>query len=101
MYCPKCSLPLVVDDKGIWRCTSGGLELSERFGKALSARYAAASRLGRPTVNRIHSEHFFCPSCAAALSADSVCPECRESFREFVWQLIELHSHADGKGGWK
>ena len=101
MYCPKCSMPLAVTAKGIWHCTSGGLELSQKFGAKLAERFEATYRPDRALIPRMRLGHWWCPSCGIEMGAGMECPECRKSLSDFHFELVEIHPHADGKGRWK
>ncbi|MCB9556508.1 MAG: hypothetical protein H6707_10425 [Deltaproteobacteria bacterium] len=100
MYCPKCGAPLAKEN-GRWSCTSGGLKLSRRFGERLEQQFAARYQAGRRTAGEMNFvAGLYCPSCGVPTTSDS-CPECSQSLRAFIWELVELHPHADGKGGWR
>jgi hypothetical protein len=99
-YCPKCGQEVVEKD-GIWACTSGGLEFSMRVGGQLAATYGASFLPGRKPAAPMQVGVLFCPSCCAVLGREYVCPECHRSLRQFIFQLIEIHPHADGNGKYR
>ncbi len=97
-YCPKCGSPVRLTD-GVWRC-DGGLEFSINLGKRLAAAYETASRPGRTRDRSPAVGVLFCPACACCLDQNGLCPTCGQSFKEFLFEMIEFHPHPDRAGGW-
>lgn len=100
MYCPKCGEPLE-KRSGAWRCTSGGLEFSVNFGDMLEARFAGGYRPGRRSPGRMQIDLWYCPSCGCPTEDNMSCPLCNQTLRDFLFTLVDLHPHADGRGGWR
>ena len=98
-YCPKCG-ELVVEKSGLWECSSGGLQFSEHLGGRLAATYGAAFIPGRKPAVPMQIETLFCPACCVAVDREYACPECGRGLRPFIFELIEFHPHADGRGSW-
>src|SRR3954470_3431490 len=94
-YCPKCG-QLVVEENGLWECSSGGLQFSQSLRERLAATYGASFVPGRKPALPMQVSTLFCPSCCTPLDPDAVCPECGRDFRPFVYPLIEWHPHAVG-----
>ncbi len=97
MYCPKCCA-LMSNATGAWMCTNG-LELSANFGEKLEATYRSAFRGGRAGSFKLQPGVWYCPSCGIQLDEQMSCDECGKSLRPFLYELVELHPHPDGKGG--
>jgi hypothetical protein len=84
---------------GTWTC-SNGLELSVNLGQKLEATYQSAFRAGR-AESAMTIGVWYCPACGIPLDGQMSCGECGKSLLPFLRELVELHPHPDGKGGWR
>jgi hypothetical protein len=95
MYCPRCARPLTLQDE-VWRCERGEMELSRSLGLRLAARFATGGG-EEPAADSSApvGGHWYCPACGVPMDGDARCPACMRSLRTFLFELVELHPHAD------
>jgi len=100
LFCAKCGSSLTEDVRG-WFVCPNGLEFSLHLSRLLRERYPLSS--AEQSAPRAPAERFtwLCPGCGVALAdADLACAPCKTSLGPLVHQLVELHPHPDGRGGY-
>lgn len=103
LYCPRCGELLVRSDSGELMCRSGQMALSEDMEERLVARYIERSRTSVREVftygDRPQSVggSWHCPDYSAGIAESSpgvlTCVQCGQSLVDFVYYLVERHSH--------
>jgi hypothetical protein len=98
-YCPKCG-QVAVEKNGMWTCSSGGLEFSKDLGDRLAAAYSAVFVAGGTAPLRLPNATslWFCPACCLPVDPEGSCAQGHSTLKPFLFELVELHPHADGRG---
>lgn len=99
MYCLKCGQLLAVEERGKFVCPSG-LHFSLALSRRLREFYPAA--VNNPIETRAPGGMPpFCPGCGCSLGERAGrCVKCGLLLPpDIVYQMIELHPHPDGHGG--
>ena len=71
------------------------------LGDCLEERFAGGYKPGRLGAGDMRINLWYCPSCGTPTDGEMRCPDCARSLRDFLYDLVELHPHTDGKGGWR
>lgn len=95
MYCPHCGREMRLVD-GVFACDAGGMSLSPHLHGILTQRFPE-QRL-RPSGVEVGRRltRWFCPGCGVPLGPGMVCGQCGQSIQDLLFQLVELHPHAEG-----
>jgi predicted amidophosphoribosyltransferase len=98
MFCPKCGETLEQID-GAWTCRRGGMPLSPRLSAGFTDVYVLKTSTAQPgRATFLWAGTWYCPGCGIQTEEQAgtvVCPRCRQSLNEFLYDLIELHPHKD------
>jgi hypothetical protein len=86
---------MVLTPDGLHRCVPGDMPLSRNLDEGLREVFL---RRSRPPARRsvISSGAWFCPGDGSKMTKTvdgMICPRCRISIDEFLYELIELHPH--------
>jgi hypothetical protein len=98
MYCPKCGDVLKRRPNGELACERGEMVLSQNLERGLQECFVDRTRTPRdePFSFAIGGK-WWCPGCGVQAEefkrGDLRCTSCGLSLREFVYDLIELHTH--------
>jgi acetone carboxylase gamma subunit len=100
MYCPNCGGLLTVEERGDFVCPNG-LEFSIALSKRLRLLYPTALNDPIDPPKLDGTRKWFCPSCGALLDiSGEPCPKCSSLLTgDVVYQMVEIHPHPNGKGG--
>lgn len=102
MYCPKCGSTLSENADGTFMCANG-LPLSRRLSQRLRDAYGASMNDSSAQTPLQGWQGWYCPGCGTNLAhtpSGEPCPGCGIVLsRLVVYEMIELHPHPDGHGG--
>lgn len=96
MYCPRCANVLITSGDTLY-CDRGNTYFSEFLSKRLSECFESKIRV--PDDKAFNAEIggvWYCPSDGSKISERNGvlrCPSCKLSLNEFIYQLVERHSH--------
>jgi hypothetical protein len=95
MYCPHCGREIRLVE-GMYVCEAGEMT----FGQYLHGILAKIFPEQRPRTIEVEVgrqlTRWFCPGCGVPLGKGMVCGQCGQSIHDLLWQLVELHPHAQG-----
>jgi hypothetical protein len=79
---------------GVFTCVPGGMPLSRRMHEVLSQRFPA--QRPRPAEYEVGRKltRSYCPGCGVPLDREMQCPSCKQSIRDLLFPLVELHPHS-------
>lgn len=101
MHCPRCGSRMSPDWGPVGetlKCERGEMQLSRHMFERLRAYVAAPARerVGRSWDSPPTPGSWFCPACGVAAVADNGylrCPDCAGVLNDYLYELVELHTH--------